>query len=239
MKISAIVTLKKEVLDPQGKVVNQTLKNMGYKNINNVRQGKYFEIEIDETNEKNAKNTMEEICKKLLANSIIEDFTINLKNRDIIYHRQNNELDWKITLVDTGLNTLTAHEKRFDPYNYFPVNISNNKPIPNVNFEGLNREKKNSSSARKALKGMGHGVFPPIQETLRPILLIDYCLWSEELEIGKIYTNDDLLEDYAFALVPFSTKNNSLLNFFYTENNYGDKYLKVESPPPRSVVFLS
>ncbi len=79
MKISAIVTLKKEVLDPQGKVVNQTLKNMGYKNINNVRQGKYFEIEIDETNEKNAKNTMEEICKKLLANSIIEDFTINLK----------------------------------------------------------------------------------------------------------------------------------------------------------------
>ena len=79
MKISAIVTLKKEVLDPQGKVVNQTLKNMGYKNIVNVRQGKYFEIEIDETNEKNAKNTMEEICKKLLANSIIEDFTINLK----------------------------------------------------------------------------------------------------------------------------------------------------------------
>ena len=79
MKISIIVTLKKEVLDPQGKVVNQTLKNMGYKNINNVRQGKYFEIEIDETNEKNAKNIMEEICKKLLANSIIEDFTINLK----------------------------------------------------------------------------------------------------------------------------------------------------------------
>ena len=79
MKISAIVTLKKEVLDPQGIVVNQTLKNMGYKNINNVRQGKYFEIEIDETNEKNAKNIMDEFCKKLLANSIIEDFTINLK----------------------------------------------------------------------------------------------------------------------------------------------------------------
>ena len=79
MKISVTVTLKKDVLDPQGKVVNQTLKNMGYKNINNVRQGKYFEIEIDETNEKNAKNIMEEICKKLLANSIIEDFTINLK----------------------------------------------------------------------------------------------------------------------------------------------------------------
>ena len=66
--------------------------------------------------------------------------------------------------------------------------------IPNVNFEGLNREKKNSSSARKALKGMGHGVFPPIQETLRPILLIDYCLWPEELEIGKIYTGGDSSE---------------------------------------------
>ena len=55
MKISATVTLKKEVLDPQGKVVSQTLKNMGYKNIVNVRQGKYFDIEIDETNKKKAK----------------------------------------------------------------------------------------------------------------------------------------------------------------------------------------
>jgi len=47
LKISAIVTLKKDVLDPQGKVVNQTLKNMGYDNIINVRQGKYFEIELN------------------------------------------------------------------------------------------------------------------------------------------------------------------------------------------------
>ena len=79
MKISAIVTLKKEVLDPQGKVVNQTLKNMGYKNIVNVRQGKYFDIELDETNEEKAKKIIEEICKKLLANVVIEDYTINLK----------------------------------------------------------------------------------------------------------------------------------------------------------------
>ena len=55
MKISAIVTLKKEVLDPQGKVVHQTLKNMGYQNITNVRQGKYFEIEIDESNKENSR----------------------------------------------------------------------------------------------------------------------------------------------------------------------------------------
>ncbi len=79
MKISAIVTLKKEVLDPQGKVVNQTLKNMGYKNISGVRQGKYFEIDLNETNKEKAKEIAEEICKKLLANVVIEDYTIHLK----------------------------------------------------------------------------------------------------------------------------------------------------------------
>ena len=79
MKILATVTLKKEVLDPQGKVINQTLKNMGYKNIVNVRQGKYFDIELDETNKEKAKKIAEEICKKLLTNIVIEDYTINLK----------------------------------------------------------------------------------------------------------------------------------------------------------------
>ena len=79
MKISATVTLKKEVLDPQGKVVGQTLKNMGYKNIINVRQGKYFDIELDETDKEKAKKITEEICKKLLTNIVIEDYTINLK----------------------------------------------------------------------------------------------------------------------------------------------------------------
>ena len=79
MKISATVTLKKEVLDPQGKVVSQTLKNMGYKNIINVRQGKYFDIEIDEANKEKAKEIIEEVCKKLLTNVVIEDYTINLK----------------------------------------------------------------------------------------------------------------------------------------------------------------
>ena len=79
MKISATVTLKKEVLDPQGKVVGQTLKNMGYKNIVNVRQGKYFDIELDETDKEKAKKIAEEVCKKLLTNVVIEDYTINLK----------------------------------------------------------------------------------------------------------------------------------------------------------------
>jgi len=71
--------LKKEVLDPQGKVVSQTLKNMGYKNIINVRQGKYFDIDIDESDKEKAKKIAEEICKKLLTNIVIEDYTINLK----------------------------------------------------------------------------------------------------------------------------------------------------------------
>ena len=79
MKISATVTLKKEVLNPQGKVVSQTLKNMGYDNIVNVRQGKYFDIELNETDKEKAKKIAEEICKKLLTNIVIEDYTINLK----------------------------------------------------------------------------------------------------------------------------------------------------------------
>ena len=79
MKISATVTLKKEVLDPQGKVVSQTLKNMGYKNIVNVRQGKYFDIELDETNKEKAIKIAEEVCKKLLTNVVIEDYKIDLK----------------------------------------------------------------------------------------------------------------------------------------------------------------
>ena len=79
MKISATVTLKKEVLDPQGKVVNQTLKNMGYQDIANVRQGKYFEIEINESDKDKAKIVAEEICKKLLTNTVIEDYKINLE----------------------------------------------------------------------------------------------------------------------------------------------------------------
>ena len=71
--------MKKDVLDPQGKVVNQTLKNMGYDNIVSVRQGKYFEIELNETDKNKAKEIVEEIGKKLLTNIVIEDYTINLK----------------------------------------------------------------------------------------------------------------------------------------------------------------
>ncbi len=77
MKFSVTVTLKKDVLDPQGTVVEKTLKNMGYSNIENIRQGKYFEIEINESNKENAKKIIEEICNKLLTNMVIEDYSIN------------------------------------------------------------------------------------------------------------------------------------------------------------------
>ena len=76
MKISVVITLKKDVLDPQGKVIHQTLNGMGFNNVNEVRQGKYFEIDIKEDDQNKAKNKVEEMCKKLLANLVIEDFKI-------------------------------------------------------------------------------------------------------------------------------------------------------------------
>ena len=76
MKIKVIVTLKSGVLDPQGKAIQQTLNGMGFANVKDVRQGKYFDIDIDEKNEQKAKLSAEEICKKLLANQVIEDFKI-------------------------------------------------------------------------------------------------------------------------------------------------------------------
>ena len=79
MKVSITVTLKKDVLDPQGKVVNQTLKNMGYNNIDSIRQGKYFEIEINENDKNKFNKIIEDICQKLLTNTVIEDYKINYK----------------------------------------------------------------------------------------------------------------------------------------------------------------
>ena len=76
MKIAVIITLKKDVLDPQGKVIHQTLNGMGFENINEVRQGKYFEIDTKEDDPIKAKEKVEEMCKKLLANLVIEDYKI-------------------------------------------------------------------------------------------------------------------------------------------------------------------
>ena len=76
MKFSITVTLKKDVLDPQGKVVQNTLMNIGL-NLKNIRQGKYFEIDVDESEQAKAEKNIDEMCRKLLVNLIIEDYKIN------------------------------------------------------------------------------------------------------------------------------------------------------------------
>ena len=76
MKFSVTVTLKKDVLDPQGKVVQNTLQNLGMDNLKSIRQGKYFEIEMNSTDQKEAEKKVDDMCKKLLANMIIEDYKV-------------------------------------------------------------------------------------------------------------------------------------------------------------------
>ena len=76
MKIKVIITLKSGVLDPQGKAIQQTLNGMSFSNVNEVRQGKYFEIDVKENDENKAKNQVDDMCKKLLANLVIEDYKI-------------------------------------------------------------------------------------------------------------------------------------------------------------------
>ena len=76
MKIKVIVTLKNGVLAPQGKAIQQTLNGMGFSEVNEVRQGKYFDIEVGEIDENKAKSKVDEMCKKLLANLVIEDYKI-------------------------------------------------------------------------------------------------------------------------------------------------------------------
>tara|TARA_B100001778_G_scaffold72712_1_gene57983 strand:+ start:693 stop:926 length:234 start_codon:yes stop_codon:yes gene_type:complete len=76
MKVKVIVTLKNGVLDPQGKAIQQTLNGMNFKNVEEVRQGKFFEIEVNENNETKAKSLVDDMCKKLLANLVIEDYKI-------------------------------------------------------------------------------------------------------------------------------------------------------------------
>ena len=76
MKVKVIVTLKNGVLDPQGKAIQQTLNGMNFDKVSEVRQGKFFEIEVNESNETKAKSLVDDMCKKLLANLVIEDYKI-------------------------------------------------------------------------------------------------------------------------------------------------------------------
>ena len=77
MRFSVTVTLKKDVLDPQGKVVQNTLINLGMNNLKSIRQGKFFEIDVDEKDQKKAEKKINEMCQKLLVNLIIEDYKIS------------------------------------------------------------------------------------------------------------------------------------------------------------------
>ena len=81
MKVKTVITLKEGVLDPQGKAIQQTLNGMNFSNVSSVRQGKFFEIEVEEKNESKAKSQVEEMCKKLLANLVIEDYKIIKKSK--------------------------------------------------------------------------------------------------------------------------------------------------------------
>ena len=76
MKVKVIITLKNGVLDPQGKAIQQTLNGMNFESVSEVRQGKFFEIELKENDETKAKSLVEDMCKKLLANLVIEDYKI-------------------------------------------------------------------------------------------------------------------------------------------------------------------
>ncbi len=77
MKFSVTVTLKENVLDPQGKVVQNTLQNLGMDDLKSIRQGKYFEIELNDNDPQKAEKKVDDMCKKLLANLIIEDYKVN------------------------------------------------------------------------------------------------------------------------------------------------------------------
>ena len=113
MKIKVIVTLKNGVLDPQGKAIQQTLNGMNFGNVEDVRQGKYFEIEVKEKDEKKAKSLVDDMCKKLLANLVIEDYKILqlMKSAVIIFPGSNCDRDMDVALKKYGFkNRMIWHD---------------------------------------------------------------------------------------------------------------------------------
>lgn len=78
MKARVHVTLKNGVLDPQGKAVHHALQGLGFAGVNDVRQGKFIELELDGSDVEKARVEVKEMCEKLLANTVIEDYSIEL-----------------------------------------------------------------------------------------------------------------------------------------------------------------
>ena len=79
MRAHIHVTLKKGVLDPEGKAISNALGSLGFDGVGNVRKGKYITLDIEETNEDKALKHVTQMCEKLLANTVIEDFDIKLE----------------------------------------------------------------------------------------------------------------------------------------------------------------
>ena len=78
MKVKVHVTLKHGVLDPQGKAIGHALAGLGFQGVNDVRQGKYIEIDLAEPDRKKAEAAVKQMCEKLLANTVIENYAIEL-----------------------------------------------------------------------------------------------------------------------------------------------------------------
>lgn len=78
MKARIKITLKSGVLDPQGKAIEQALSALGFSGVNEVRQGKYIEIDLNSADKAAAKETVEKMCRDLLANTVIEDYVVEI-----------------------------------------------------------------------------------------------------------------------------------------------------------------
>jgi len=79
MKAIVHVTLKNGVLDPQGKAIEHTLHSLGFGAVEEVRQGKFLEIELNEKDPEAARESLDQMCRKLLANTVIEDYKIDFE----------------------------------------------------------------------------------------------------------------------------------------------------------------
>ena len=79
MKVKIHVTLKNGVLDPQGKAVSHALGSLGFEGVDDVRQGKYIEVDLAETNADKARESVDEMCRQLLANTVIENYDIEIE----------------------------------------------------------------------------------------------------------------------------------------------------------------
>ena len=79
MKVQIHISLKNGVLDPQGKAIENSLINLGFDKIENVRQGKLIELDIDESDPVEAQKQATEMCERLLANTVIESYRVDLK----------------------------------------------------------------------------------------------------------------------------------------------------------------